>query len=70
MTNYSVTIGYRAVIEVNVKAESEEDARVLALKELEKMRGRIASRNLNLNDDYYKTAGVLNMDESWNMVQS
>jgi hypothetical protein len=70
MTNYSVTIGYRAVIEVNVKTASEEDARVLALKELEKMRGRINSRNLNLNDDSYTTAGVLNMDESWNMVQS
>lgn len=32
-TNYQVTIGYKAVLTMDVKAENEEDAKKLAIEE-------------------------------------
>lgn len=68
--NYSVTIGYRAVLEVSVNAESEEEAKEIALEHIELMRGRLGKGKITLNDDRYKVAGVLNMNDSWIMVQN
>lgn len=66
-TNYQVTIGYKAVICVNVKAESEEEAKLLAIDKFEFNRERMYGKNIDLQDDCYRADGVLNMDATWNM---
>lgn len=68
--NFQVTIGYRAVINVDVKAATEEEAKKKALQLFnEKERGKWFSRqDINLQDDTYGTQGVLNMDETWGML--
>ena len=70
MTNYQVTIGYKAVINIDVKADSEEKARELALeifrdKERQKWYN---TKNVNLQDDTFSDYGVLDMDETWNQL--
>jgi len=67
-TNYDVAIGYRAVITATIKAESEEQARELALKEFEKFRSNANKGNLQLSDDSFEIAGVLDLDKSWNIL--
>jgi len=67
-TNFDVTIGYRAVICATIKAESEEQARELALKEFEKFRSNASKGNLQLSDDSFEIAGVLDLDKSWNIL--
>ena len=68
--NFQVTIGYKAVINVDVKATTEEEAKKKALqvfkdKEHQKWFNR---KDINLQDDTFGTQGVLNMDETWNML--
>jgi len=70
MEQYSVTFGYKAVLSVNVRADNEKEAIEKANKEIEKMRGRIASSKLSLEDDCYRAEadGVLNLDKTWNQL--
>lgn len=68
MTNYDVTIGYKAVICASIKAENEEQAKELALKEVEKFRTISGKSKLSLQDDTFTVAGVLDMDQSWNLL--
>ncbi len=68
MQNYQVTIGYKAVITFDVKAESEGDAKDEAIKEMNKIRDKIYKGKAILQDDNYKADGILNMDETWNML--
>jgi len=70
MEEYSVTFGYKAVLSVNVKADNEKEAIEKANKEIEKMRGRIASSKLSLEDDSYRSEadGVVNLDKTWNQL--
>lgn len=67
--NFQVTIGYKSVIYIDVKAETEEEAKKKAVaiftKEKDKM---FVKRNVNLQLDEYKVGGVLNLDETWNML--
>lgn len=70
MTNYQVTIGYKAVITIDVKADSEEAARKEALeifrdKERKKWYN---TKNVNLQDDSFADYGVLDIDETWNQL--
>lgn len=69
MTNYQVTIGYKAVISIDVKADSEDEAKKKAIKIMEKSRDKMVSSTVQINDDNFKADGCLNMDETWNMVQ-
>lgn len=69
-TEYQITIGYKAVITVTVKAENESDAKQLALEEFKDKFQRPGSNKINIEDDNFKVDGVLNMDETWNMVQN
>ncbi len=67
MTNFDVTLSYKAVIEIAVKANSEEEAKKKALeyfrnKEREKWYN---SKEATLQDDSFKVCGVLDRDESW-----
>jgi len=67
-TNFDVTIGYRAVICATVKAESEEQAKEVALKEFEKFRSSANKGKLDLSNDSFEVAGVLDLDKSWNIL--
>ena len=68
MTNYQITIGYKAVICADVRAENEEQAKEIALKQLQNFRAGANKGKLNLQDDTYTVAGVLDMDASWGQI--
>lgn len=68
MKNYELTIGYRAVICASVKAENEEQAKELALKEIGKFRNGANKGKLTLEDDTVSVGGVLDMDLTWNIL--
>lgn len=68
-TNYHVTIFYKAILTVNVKCSSEDEAKRLAETSLKNKRDKMFSTgNINLEDDSFKANGVLNMDETWNQI--
>ena len=70
MENYQVTIYYKAVITVDVKAESHEEAQAYALKEFkDKEREKWYNRrNINLQDDSFGVSGSVNTTESWEQL--
>jgi hypothetical protein len=70
MTNYDITIGYRAVITVSIKANSEQEAKEKALNEFVKNRNKMIGGKIELQDDNFKVSGVLDMDETWNMLDN
>ena len=71
MKNYSVTIGYTAVMSVTVKAKSEQEAKDKSLEIfLKERRKPYSNKNVILEDDQIKVAGVLDMDESWNLLHN
>lgn len=63
-TNYEVTFGYKAVITVNIKAESEDEAKELATKYIGSQ--KCFGAKSTIQDDNYKANGVLDMDATWN----
>lgn len=68
MTNYDITIGYRAVITVGIKANSEQEAKEKAINEFVKARNKMLNGKVSLADDTYQVHGILDMDETWNML--
>lgn len=68
MTNYDITIGYRAVLSVGIKANSEDEAKEKAINEFVKARNKMLGGKVNLQDDTFKVNGILDMDETWNML--
>ena len=67
--NFQVTIGYKSVICIDVKAETEDEAKKKAVAIFSKEKDRMfVKQNVNLQDDNYKADGVLNMDETWGML--
>lgn len=68
-TNYQITIGYKAVICVDVKASDEKEAKEKALEMFKKSRDKSFSTNsIHIQDDTFNTHGILNMDETWNKL--
>jgi hypothetical protein len=68
-TNYQITIGYKAVICVDVVAENEKDAKEIALADFKHaMEKAFKTRNVHLQDEYYKADGILDMDATWNAL--
>jgi len=65
-TNYQVTIGYKAIISVDVKAENEKEAKEIALKTMRKRADIMGRVGVDLQDDNYSADGVLNLDKTWN----
>lgn len=66
-TKYSVTIGYKAVISLNVRAENEEDAKKIALEKFKKQKEKLTDTGpLSIEDDSFGAYGVLDMDKTWN----
>lgn len=70
MTNYQITIGYKACICVQVKAEDAEKAEAIALEIFKNKKDKMYSSKIELQDDSFAAYGCLNIDETWNMVQS
>jgi len=69
MTNYQVTIGYRAVISISVMADNEDEARIKAKEIFEKEKQKLVnSSKINIEDNRFEADGVLNMDETWKML--
>lgn len=66
--NYRVTIGYRAVISVDVTASSEEEAKALAMQDFEKNKERWFKKNIVLEDDNFGPYGVCNTDKTWSTL--
>lgn len=69
MTHYQVTIGYKAVIVINVKSDSESDAKEKALEIMRVQLNKMYKKSdIELQDDSFDANGILNMDETWNML--
>lgn len=67
MANYDVVFGYKAVITVSVKSESEKEAKDLAKILFEKNKDKMFKTNVvTLQDDSYSPDGITNMDKTWN----
>jgi hypothetical protein len=66
MINYQATIGYKAIITIQVKAENEKEAKEMALEIMKQQRDKISNRKVHLEDDNFKVDGILNLDETWN----
>lgn len=68
-TNYQVTIGYKAVISIDVMSESEKDAKEYAVELMKKQRDKMFRiSGFDLQDDNFAAHGIENMDETWNML--
>ncbi len=71
MTNYQITVGFKACISIDVKADSEKEAKEVAMVKMGKAIDAIRKiKGVDVNDCNYKVDGVLDMDATWNMVQS
>jgi hypothetical protein len=67
-TQYQITIGYKAVITVDINANDEAEAKKLALAEFTDKFCRGGSNKINIQSDNYKVDGIINMDETWNIL--
>jgi hypothetical protein len=68
-TNYQITVGYKAIITIDVKSNSEDEAKKEALEVLKTNRDKMfRNGNIRLQDDNFKADGILNMDETWNQL--
>lgn len=68
-TNYQITIGYKAVVCVDVKASDEKEAKEKSLELFKKQRDKMMfTSQIQLQDDTFNTHGILNMDETWNQL--
>lgn len=65
-TNYKVTIGYKAIISIDVKADDEKQAKEMAIEIMKKRRDKMSYKDLCIEDDNFKADGILDMDETWN----
>lgn len=70
MTNYQVTIGYKAVVCVDVKADNEKEAKEIAIKMFSKEKNKaFKTQKVALQDDNYNADGCLDMDATWHMYE-
>ncbi len=67
MKNYQITIGYKAIVCVDVKASDEKEAKDIAIKMFAKKKNKIYGNAIQLQDDNYKADGILDIDATWNM---
>ena len=68
-THYQITVLYKALITIDVKAISEEEAKSQAIGILKTNKDKMYRNGaINLQDDNFKADGILNMDETWNQM--
>jgi lipase chaperone LimK len=65
---YQVSIGYKAVIQVTVKSEDAEKAKLDALDYFRQYEH--FGNKSEILDSNFGADGVVDMDATWNMVQS
>lgn len=65
--NYQVTITYKAVVIVSVKAESESIAKERAIDLFSKTK-KFDSKKIDIQVEETNTCGCLNMDKSYNLI--
>lgn len=69
MTKYQATIGYKSVITINVKADSEDEAKQKAFDLFKKHRDeKMYSNKIELNDDNFAVHGILNIGETFEKI--
>jgi hypothetical protein len=66
MTNYQITIGYKAVVTVSVKAKNEKDAKEIGLEYFKN--NKSFGKKASIEDDTFKVDGTLDMDATWNQL--
>jgi hypothetical protein len=68
-TEYQVMIGYKAVITIDVKSDSEEEAKRRSIEIFKTQKDKMyRGRDINLEDDSFNAYGIVNMDETWNLL--
>ena len=71
MKIYQITIGYKAVISVELKADNEEDAKEKGIKMFEKKRDQIFSdHRISLSDDRCNVDGIIDMSATYYMLDN
>ena len=69
MEEYTVTISHTAIVSINVKANSHEEAQDKAALIFEgQIKKGFQSNKICLEADQTKIAGSINNDESWNLT--
>jgi len=68
MKNYQITIGYKAVVCINVNASDEKEAKDIAVKMFTEKKDEIYRNGIELHDDNFNVGGILDMDATWNML--
>lgn len=65
-TNYEVTLSYKAIVQIRVKADTEEEAKEKALDYFKAYKhfGPLSETP----DDNYAVQGVLNITETWDKL--
>ncbi len=66
--NIHVTFGYKAVVTVQVKADNNDHAKEIALKEFNDKFRLPGASNIVIEDDCFQISGIMNMDETWGMM--
>ena len=64
MENYNITLAYKAVLSVGLKANSREEAEEKGLEIFKKQRG-FKNKNITIEDDTFSVGGILNMSSTW-----
>jgi len=64
MENYNITLAYKAVLSVGLKANSREEAEEKGLEIFKKQRG-FKNKNITIEDDTFSVEGILNMSSTW-----
>ena len=68
-TNYQVSIGYRAVFQIDIKADNEEAAKKMAIEIMKERRElMLKKKGFDLADDNYDAHGCVDLDQTWNML--
>lgn len=64
-TEFQITIGYKAVVTFNIKADTAEQAKIAAMKKIDET----GIYDGDIQDEIYDVDGVLDMDKTWNMIR-
>ena len=70
-TQYQLTYLYKALLTVDVKAESVEQAVEIGKEGIENVRSKVGrSKDVNLENDSFNpiSDGIINMDATWNKL--
>lgn len=69
-TNFQITIGYKAVICVNVMAENEKEAKAKAIEIFKNRKDKVFKSQIDLQDDTFDAYGCVDLDQTWNIINN